>query len=58
MRRLMPELPRRRCCNLYDFAPYFGAALARHALCVAFEEFARRTPRAMESGRGEQRSVP
>ena len=43
--------------TLYDFAPYFGAALARYALCVAFEEFARRTPRAMESGRGEQRSV-
>jgi Carboxymuconolactone decarboxylase family len=43
--------------SLYDFAPYFGTALARHALCVALEEFARRTPRAVESGRGEQRAV-
>ena len=43
--------------TLYDFAPYFGTALARHALCVALEEFARRTPRAVESGRREQRLV-
>ena len=43
--------------TLYDFTPYFGAALARHALCVALEEFARRTPRAVESGGGEQRRV-
>jgi len=44
--------------SLYDFAPYFGAALARQAVCVALEEFARRIPHAVESGRGEQRSVP
>jgi hypothetical protein len=43
--------------TLYDFAPYFGAALAWHALCVALEEFARRTARAGEPGRGEQRAV-
>jgi alkylhydroperoxidase/carboxymuconolactone decarboxylase family protein YurZ len=43
--------------TLYDFAPYFGAALAWQALCVALEEFARRTPHAVESGRAEQQSV-
>jgi alkylhydroperoxidase/carboxymuconolactone decarboxylase family protein YurZ len=43
--------------SLYDFAPYFGAALARQAVCVALEEFARRIPHAVESGRGEPRSV-
>lgn len=43
--------------TLYSFAPYFGAGIARHALRVALEEFARRTPRALESGGGEQRSV-
>jgi len=43
--------------TLYDFAPYFGAALARQAVFVALEEFARRAPLAVESGRGEQRSV-
>jgi alkylhydroperoxidase/carboxymuconolactone decarboxylase family protein YurZ len=43
--------------TLYDFTPYFGVALAQHALCVALEEFARRTPRAVESGGGEQRSA-
>ena len=43
--------------TLYDFTPYFGAALAQHALCVALEEFARRTPRAGVSGGGEQRSA-
>lgn len=43
--------------TLYDFAPYFGTALARHAVFVALEEFARRAPVAVESGRGEQRSV-
>jgi alkylhydroperoxidase/carboxymuconolactone decarboxylase family protein YurZ len=43
--------------TLYDFAPYFGAALARHALCVALKEFARRIPRTVESDRGEQRSL-
>jgi len=43
--------------TLYDFAPYFGAALARHAVYVALEEFARRTPPAAQSGGGEQPSV-
>ena len=43
--------------SLYDFAPYFGAALARQAVCVALEEFARRASLAVESGRGEQRSA-
>jgi hypothetical protein len=43
--------------TLYDFAPYFGAALARHAVLVALEEFARRTPLAVESDRGDERSV-
>jgi alkylhydroperoxidase/carboxymuconolactone decarboxylase family protein YurZ len=43
--------------TLYDFAPYFGAAIAQHAVLVALEEFARRTPLAEESDRGDQRSV-
>jgi alkylhydroperoxidase/carboxymuconolactone decarboxylase family protein YurZ len=43
--------------TLYDFAPYFGAALARHAVFVALEEFARRTSLAVESDGGERRSV-
>jgi alkylhydroperoxidase/carboxymuconolactone decarboxylase family protein YurZ len=33
--------------TLWDFAPYFGAAVARNALRVAFEEFSRRSPTAV-----------
>jgi alkylhydroperoxidase/carboxymuconolactone decarboxylase family protein YurZ len=43
--------------TLYHFAPYFGAAIARHALGLALEEFARRASLAVESGRCDQRSA-
>jgi alkylhydroperoxidase/carboxymuconolactone decarboxylase family protein YurZ len=39
---------------LYDFAPYFGAAVARQVVLIALQEFARRSPPAVELTRGEQ----